>query len=305
MNRIIRLRDGSSLDLVGLGVLAVVLATIVLAVSLIVPTVGMYRDPPVGTVGTRDSSAATQKHRDAVAWQREQVAGRSMFYKPHPPEYKEEMVAAKYYGGPTLLAYVNGTAWFSDGQKVSAKEPDGKSVHFVSATPPWSVRVRWEGGEFDVKLFDKTELSSLSSSSVTGVSWPSLATPAPAPAEPAAGGHRMGDPPSAGANVPPEARGGPGAGGGNGSPPPPPPPEGGAGGSNGGGGGGGGAAGGDTPGGPGHGPPQSPGGEPPASPPPAPPSGVPIVQPAPQTAPSPEPQHDPSPAPDSSTKALP
>lgn len=280
MNRIIRLRDGSSLDLLGLGVLAIVLATVVLVVMIVLPTVSMYQNPPKAASGTRDSATAAKKHTETVAWQREQVVGRSMFYKPRPPEYKEETTVAKYYGGPSLLAYVNGTAWFSDGQKVSAKEPDGKTVHFVSAKPPWSVRVRWEGGEFDVKLFDKTELSSLGSSSSLGVSWPSLGgstTPQPTPG-------RMGDPPSARTNLPPEARLGPGAGGGDGSTPPPPP------------GGGAGGGGGDAP--PPNGPP--PASTPTPAPQPAPTGdpapilqGVPIVPSPPQSTPSADPHSAP------------
>jgi hypothetical protein len=282
MNKLIRLRDGSSLNVVGLCVLAVVLGVVVLVVVQAIPAISMYKHPPSAPSSARDSAAASKKFNDTIAWERAQVNGRSMFYKPLPPsEVAEDTHKATVYGGPSLLAFVNGTAWFSDGQKVSAKEPDGTSVRFVSARPPWSVRVRWQGGEFDVKLFEKTELSSLSSSTAYGVSWPSALSGSLSnqPRPEASGSEHSNVPPGPGASQP----------GANGEMPPPPPgPPPGMGG-----------------GGPGSGGNGEPSGSPPASPspstPPAPsPSPSPSPEPAPSPAPSqPNPQPAPSPAPPS------
>jgi hypothetical protein len=243
MNRILRLKDGSSIDLVGAGVIGFVALIVAFLVWQIAPIVSLYRHPPTEVATTRSESGAARKYEQALAWDRDQVNGRSLFYTPLKPDEKPPEQIATYYDGPSLSMFVNGTAYFSDGQKVSAAEPDAQSLHFIRADPPWSVRVRWKGTEFDVPIFERTRLSSLTST-LSGA-FSSFIPPAK-PQTPAAAQQT---PPRG--SLSPEGQLGPGA-----DMPPPPPPV---------------VAGGGPP----------PGGEPPSGSPPAPPSNEPSPTPAP------------------------
>jgi hypothetical protein len=49
---------------------------------------------------------------------------------------------------------VNGAVMFADGQRVRIGE-SGRNVRVVSASPPWSARLEWDGVEFDVELFQR------------------------------------------------------------------------------------------------------------------------------------------------------
>lgn len=228
MNRLLRMRDGSSLDLLGLGALVVLLATIAVAALLIAPLVSLYRNPPVRPTTLRDDKQSLDAYNAGIEQHVQMVDGRSMFFEPSPPNLEPPSEPSRAYGGPTLVAYINGTAWFSDGQRVSAKEPDGRTVRFIRADPPWSIRVAWERAEFDVKLFDKTDIATLKGTAASTFSsspWGSSQfrnQPPPVPNPPAGTssltpppeppGALSGRAPSDRPWIPPEARIGPGPG---------------------------------------------------------------------------------------------
>jgi hypothetical protein len=245
MSRVIRLKDGTSVDLVGVGALVILGITIAFLVAQISPLVSLYKHPPEEVAATRNDQAAAKAYSDSLAWDRDQVRGRSLFFVPlKPDEILQPQQVAKKYEGPSISMFVNGTAYFSDGQKVSAAEPDSKTLHFVRADPPWSVRVKWNGTEFDVPIFEKTQLSSLASTlsgayfSPGASSKPaSSASPVtaekekpaipPGPGAPGGGAESPQPPPPAvaGSGGPPPPGGGdaPAGGAPNGPPPPPPP----------------------------------------------------------------------------------
>jgi hypothetical protein len=231
MNRILRLRDGSSLDTLGIATIVVLLATLVLGALLVMPIYSLYKHPPAALTDARPAAKALDKFHDSMVNHVEMVNGRSWFFEPKPPA--ATVVTPKVppkYSGPQLLAFINGTAWFADGQKVSASEPKSKSIELVRTNAPWSITVKWEGGEFDVDLFKRVDLLTLKDGSSFSSSYPAAAPTLGFGARPADATLPVlnGRPPSDRGDHPPEARIGPGvspippATQGNGDAPPPP-----------------------------------------------------------------------------------
>ena len=203
MSRILRLRNGSSLDLVGLVVLGTSLVAIAFLSLIIAPLVSLYRHPPTVSMAKRDSAAALAKFRSSVGQQVAIVDNRSWFFDPKPPEpEKGDIGSHRTYSGPSLIAYIDGTAWFSDGSKLSEKEPKSSSLKLVKANPPWGATVEWEGGKYDVEMFKKSTAASLRDTltSNAGYSYPLTTGSA----------HLGGKPPSDRKDLPADAKSGPG-----------------------------------------------------------------------------------------------
>ena len=203
MSRILRLRNGSSLDLVGLVVLGTAVVAIAFVSLIIAPLVSLYRHPPTVSTATRDSAAALAKFRSSVGQQVAIVDNRSWFFDPKPPELATDPGPHRTYSGPSLIAYIDGTAWFSDGSKLSEKEPKSSSLKLVKANPPWGATVEWSGGTYNVEMFKKTTAASLRESltSSTGYSYPLTAGST----------HLGGKAPSDRKDLPADAKSGPGA----------------------------------------------------------------------------------------------
>lgn len=160
MTRRFRQLDGVSP--LGVGVVVALLATGGYALYQLRPLFSAPDAAVVDASKRRDAEKAVRSFTDATSRHVAQIDGRSLFYLPTPPELAEDSgPKPTVYGGPTLYAYVNSTAYFTDGQKLSPSEPEDRTLKLVKANPPWSVRVLWEGGEFDVELFKRTDLSAL------------------------------------------------------------------------------------------------------------------------------------------------
>jgi hypothetical protein len=91
--------------------------------------------------------------RGMIASRARVIDGRSPFYPARPPEPPKPAVPARY-GGPALAGVVANTVYFTDGKKVGLGQAEG-GVEVLSISAPWSVRLRWSGGEYDVTLVDR------------------------------------------------------------------------------------------------------------------------------------------------------
>ncbi|MEO1007993.1 MAG: hypothetical protein AAFX79_05470 [Planctomycetota bacterium] len=59
------------------------------------------------------------------------------------------------YGGPKVVAVVNGSVWFDDDrQLVVGGEADG-DLRVLASAAPWSLRVVWKDVEFDIPLLSR------------------------------------------------------------------------------------------------------------------------------------------------------
>lgn len=102
-----------------------------------------------------------------------QFNGRSVFFipgkpipppPPPPPPSNEEKKdpppppPPSVYGGPKLIAMVNGVAWFDDGKKLMAGGETKDKLRVKEIKAPWDAVVEWDGVEFTVSLFDRDKV---------------------------------------------------------------------------------------------------------------------------------------------------
>lgn len=159
--------NATGLDVSPLGafVLAALLVTLALAAFILWPVLRTRHAVSETPVVERNPVNAADAFDSALEKQVAMIEGRSLFAIPHKPDEVPTGPAPKNYTGPQLIAFVNGAAWFADGQKISDAAPKAKTLELVRADPPWSIRVKWQGGEYDVELFKRVPVSSLNDSS--------------------------------------------------------------------------------------------------------------------------------------------
>lgn len=142
------------------------IAMIVVAALALVSGVSAY----LATLAANPDAAAPDREQAQIEAFRAgldghvaQINGRSLFITPGPPRPSRvdpprvdtgprPPVTPTRYGGPSIIAMINGAVWFSDGQRLATGE-SGRGVEVVSIDPPWGAKVRWQGAEFDVSLF--------------------------------------------------------------------------------------------------------------------------------------------------------
>lgn len=146
----------------------VTLIAIILAAISAVSSVSSF----FATLAIDGSAAATDREQaqldefqQSLSAHAAQVDGRSLFHRPGPPRPPRVDIARpdpgpggpiipSRYGGPSIIAMINGAVWFGDGQRI-AEGDSGRGIEVVSINAPWGAKVRWQGAEFDVSLFQK------------------------------------------------------------------------------------------------------------------------------------------------------
>lgn len=159
------LRGGRAFPPLGLAVLAVVLVTVLVVALSVWPLLRVRQKAEQPIPEARSDEALYNAFRASVGGDLAQIEGRSLFAVPAPPAPvqaadKPDTAKATRYGGPSVVAMVNGKVWFSDGQRLGAGEAGAGSLKVVSLDAPWSAKVQWQGGEFDVEFFQRSPLLS-------------------------------------------------------------------------------------------------------------------------------------------------
>lgn len=85
----------------------------------------------------------------------QRIDARAPFGITRPPvAEKPKTSVPTRYGGSAIVGVVNDTVLLADGRRIAVGAADG-DVEVVSLDLPWSVTVRWMGGEFPVNLFER------------------------------------------------------------------------------------------------------------------------------------------------------
>ncbi|GEM_PF-884483 len=149
----------------GIAAVATILLTIALLAVICAPLLRLRTTTATtDEVKPEEVPVSSDKFEQSISTFIAQVEGRSLFYKPGPPRPKVETAKsnspkATRYGGPSIVAMVNNAVWFSDGQHLEAGQSGkGGTLKVVSLNAPWTARIAWEGGEFDVGFFDRSPL---------------------------------------------------------------------------------------------------------------------------------------------------
>lgn len=125
------------------------------------------------TSAAEEGKAAVDRFKNSTEAQVAAIKGRSAFFPPPPkaapiaerPPSRPVVdttpkppPAPTRYGGPGIQAIINGTVWFNDGKRIAVGESTGtgsSAVTVLAAESPWAVKLKWEGHEWEVPLFER------------------------------------------------------------------------------------------------------------------------------------------------------
>lgn len=155
----------------GLGAWVAVFAAIVAIVAPINPGARFVRslftpNPPAPSQPGDPKKNAEQRAAEFAAMLA-QFDGRSLMRTPAPPSTEANKPAEDpdkppppptIYGGPPIIAMVNGDVWFADGTVLSAGDDAKDDLKIVKTNPPWDATVTWKGVEFKVELFARNQV---------------------------------------------------------------------------------------------------------------------------------------------------
>ena len=164
-----------------LSTVGLVIAGIVLVVPLPGLLAAMFT-PSIGQDGAGESiQAYLAAHDRDLTTYRERFEGRSLFFRPRAPVrpapkqtvQKEPDVApppppiSTTYGGPAVIAVIGDQVWFKGKNNLNLRVgEEGAGVKVLATNPPWTVKLAYAGGEYDVPLF-KDYQTKFSSNSLT------------------------------------------------------------------------------------------------------------------------------------------
>ncbi len=159
---------------------------VVAGIVLVVPLPGLLAAMFTTSIGDDHAGENMQAYladhdRDLETY-RERFEGRSLFFRPPAPVVrlastetsKKEPDAPPppppvptTYGGPVVIAVIGDQVWFKskDNLKLRVGE-EGAGVKVLASNPPWTVKLAYAGGEFDVPIF-KDYQTTFSSNSLT------------------------------------------------------------------------------------------------------------------------------------------
>ncbi len=146
---------------------------VVAGIVLVVPLPGLLAAMFTTSIGHdragENMQAYLAAHETNLATYRERFEGRSLFFRPPAPVVrlastetsKKEPDAAPLpppvpttYGGPVVIAVIGDQVWFKskDNLKLRVGE-EGSGVKVLASNPPWTVKLAYAGGEYDVPVF--------------------------------------------------------------------------------------------------------------------------------------------------------
>ncbi len=158
---------------------------VVAGIVLVVPLPGLSAAMFTTSLGQEDAGENMQDylaaHETNLATYRERFEGRSLFFRPPaPPRATPQRTSEKKpdalpppssipttYGGPVVIAVIGDQVWFKgkDNLKLRVGE-EGSGVKVLATNPPWTVKLAYAGGEYDVPVF-KDYQTEFPSSSLT------------------------------------------------------------------------------------------------------------------------------------------
>lgn len=145
---------------------------VVAGIVLVVPLPGLLAAMFTTSIGQdragENIQAYLAAHDRDLATYRERFEGRSLFSRPRapapppPPQTSEKEPDAAplpppiptTYGGPVVIAVIGDQVWFKskDNLKLRVGE-EGAGVKVLASNPPWTVKLAYAGGEYDVAIF--------------------------------------------------------------------------------------------------------------------------------------------------------
>lgn len=133
---------------------------------------GIARSATLSLPSVESEVASPTELGDVTARYRAQLDGRSPFFvpgapppppppppppapppPPTPPPAPPPVPSS--YGGPKIVAVVNGRVLFDNKTSLAVGEGSDDELRVLESAAPWSIRVMWQGIEFDVPLMGR------------------------------------------------------------------------------------------------------------------------------------------------------
>lgn len=158
---------GRSIGAWGWGALVSVALAVIVSAQAVPGLLGAIASPSAqGANGPQADTGRIEAYRASFSERVAQINGRSMFFippqpapPPPPPDEPSEPEAPaepERYGGPAVIAMINGAVWLENGTKLRLDESSANGLRLISINAPWGARIEWRGKEWDVPLFDRT-----------------------------------------------------------------------------------------------------------------------------------------------------
>ena len=159
---------------------------VVAGLVLVVPLPGLLAAMFTTSIGQDRAGVNMQAYLAAhdrdLATYRERFEGRSLFFRPPAPVVRLASTqrsekepdpppppppVPKTYGGPVVIAVIGDQVWFKSKDNLQLRVgEEGSGVKVLASNPPWTVRLAYAGGEYDVPVF-KDYQTTFSSNSLT------------------------------------------------------------------------------------------------------------------------------------------
>ncbi len=171
-------------------IVAIAIASLVMATQLIeLAAAVLTPNPRLDATRARIDDYLVE-HADSMKMYGARFDGRSLFFKPKPPRKPPRKIVQRdetpkpvapppktgppaTYPGPSVKFVVGDEVWFHDGLHASVgEEVDGVTI--IASDPPWTVKLGYGGGEYDIKLFEKKKLFKDQPRETTSRSFPGL-----------------------------------------------------------------------------------------------------------------------------------
>jgi len=148
---------------------AAVVAVVACAVSAVGLGVALLGPSPGLAANQTQAKEQAEQHAAAFDKYVSQIDGRSLFFIPAPPAALPPVAEARddtprdepapaRYGGPAVVAMVNGSVWFENGRRISPGDESDGDIEVIRVEAPWRTVLKWKGVEFTVKLFEPDSL---------------------------------------------------------------------------------------------------------------------------------------------------
>ena len=159
---------------------------VVAGIVLVVPLPGLLAAMFTTSIGEDSAGENMQAYLAAhdrdLATYRDRFEGRSLFFRPPAPVVRLASTQRSEkepdlppppppvpttYGGPVVIAVLGDQVWFkSKGNLKLRVGEEGAGVKVLASNPPWTVKLAYAGGEYDVPVF-KDYQTKFSSNSLT------------------------------------------------------------------------------------------------------------------------------------------
>lgn len=152
------------LSALGWAALSAVLLAGLLCLLSLGSVVLVLAGPAPDAAGAPADAAETTKYASNVDNWSGVFNRRSVFFVPSPPEREDPLPppvtvdrpsAPTVYGGPSLIAMMNDTAFFQDGRRLRVGADADGDLRVVRIDPPWTATVEWKKVEFSIPLFGR------------------------------------------------------------------------------------------------------------------------------------------------------